>query len=530
MDFYRTHVLPRYANLKPGEQLNEGHSTTVTVQEVIFGVLKELTEERRCAFADLVDPAHTVPIEDGNFFYVSYAWLEPFETFVMTILYELGGADPTKNFVYIFHFSDNLWLNAEYGFSSGTSKTAYVVDACRRRHLLILGREASALGRLWCLFEACLSHPGRLTFSLLEGDIHSMVEAVSRVDAGSAAAPDPAVADDMRREIVLRFGSMEAFDLLVRSKLLDVLTRSLAAFDRRIAGPAAALPPTPASALSRLAPPRPGGAAGGGAAAAAAAAPAPARPPAPPAPLQVAPSLLQLAPSGPSSVSAAAVSIRWLLDFYETRVSTQLGPDATTAEVVAQVIRPATLARRCRFYELREAAALRSGDLWADHHRAAHDASSSGSGGHEAAEQMPPLFFVSHAWARPFRRLTDSLRAFLDGTDPSETFVWLDIFAINQHDPLSDLQGGQTLRWTIELSVGTLMVLGADAHPLTRLCVPLTRRQRALALPCRDSHRNGLTGPMPGSVSAPLCLKMCERPPRRTVLPLIACCCLLSPW
>lgn len=475
-------MLPRYAiDRKQGEPLSDSHATAVTIRDVIFEVLRETTFERRCAFTDLLDPAQTVPVESGDFSYVTYAWFEPFELLVMTLLYEFNGCAPpaegarlpptslaltdpvfarcyagdlSQCFVYIFHMSDNLWIHEEYGYSSGTSKTAFVANVCRGRHFMILGQEALAFSRLWCLFEASLSHPGRLVFSMLDGDIHRIVEAVRRVDAEAAAAPDQTVANDMRSEIVARFGSMESFNLLLRSKMLEVLTRSLQTFDRRLAEAPPTLPvtPLPHAGVGSAAIPR------GGAGTL--------LPP------------LAASTSGLSSVSAAAVSVQWLLRFFEERVAPELGPLATTTDVVAHIIKPATQERRCRFFELGEAASLGSRDLWQGPAPTTQTADATSSAAHAAAPAgataaaAAPLFFCSHAWARPFQRLVDSLVSFLDGADPEGTFVWIDVFAINQHDPLSDLRGGQTLRDTIELSVGTFMVLGEDAHPLTRLCAP----------------------------------------------------------
>ena len=43
-----------------------------------------------------------------------------------------------------------------------------------------------------------------------------------------------------------------------------------------------------------------------------------------------------------------------------------------------------------------------------------------------------PTYFASHAWDSLFIYLLDSIGAFLEGAAKDETFVWLDIFAINQ--------------------------------------------------------------------------------------------------
>ena len=51
----------------------------------------------------------------------------------------------------------------------------------------------------------------------------------------------------------------------------------------------------------------------------------------------------------------------------------------------------------------------------------------------------------------------------------ADVYIWVDIFAINQHDPGADLHGGKALARTIELVGETLVVLDKAAFPLTRL-------------------------------------------------------------
>jgi hypothetical protein len=43
-----------------------------------------------------------------------------------------------------------------------------------------------------------------------------------------------------------------------------------------------------------------------------------------------------------------------------------------------------------------------------------------------------PTYFASHAWDNLFVDLLDSIDAFLEGAAKDETFIWLDIFTINQ--------------------------------------------------------------------------------------------------
>ena len=54
----------------------------------------------------------------------------------------------------------------------------------------------------------------------------------------------------------------------------------------------------------------------------------------------------------------------------------------------------------------------------------------------------------------------DSVSDFFAGAVATEVFLWLDIFAVNQHDASgSELDGGMTLRNTVELAAHTLVVL-----------------------------------------------------------------------
>jgi hypothetical protein len=70
----------------------------------------------------------------------------------------------------------------------------------------------------------------------------------------------------------------------------------------------------------------------------------------------------------------------------------------------------------------------------------------------------------------------ESLSAFLAGAAKAETFIWLDIFAINQDDTggqfaaMDELDDGKTLARVIELSRATLVILDRERLvPFTRL-------------------------------------------------------------
>ncbi|XRB18567.1 EF-hand domain-containing protein [Pseudoscourfieldia marina] len=95
------------------------------------------------------------------------------------------------------------------------------------------------------------------------------------------------------------------------------------------------------------------------------------------------------------------------------------------------------------------------------------------------AENLPvsaPTYFISHAWNSLFVDLVESVKGALAGAAQADTYVWLDIFAINQDDTdgvfsaMKELDDGRTLASTIATSRATLVVLDKDrVIPLTRL-------------------------------------------------------------
>ena len=87
-----------------------------------------------------------------------------------------------------------------------------------------------------------------------------------------------------------------------------------------------------------------------------------------------------------------------------------------------------------------------------------------------------PTYFISHAWGSVFVDLVDAVAAELNGAAAATTFVWLDIFAINQDNTggvfsaMDELNEGQTLADVINLSRATKVVLDKDrVSPLRRL-------------------------------------------------------------
>ncbi|XRB25467.1 EF-hand domain-containing protein [Pseudoscourfieldia marina] len=95
------------------------------------------------------------------------------------------------------------------------------------------------------------------------------------------------------------------------------------------------------------------------------------------------------------------------------------------------------------------------------------------------AKNLPvgaPTYFISHAWGSTFVDLVKSVTGALAGAAQADTYVWLDIFAINQDDTggvfsaMHELDDGRTLAGTIATSRATLVVLDKErVIPLTRL-------------------------------------------------------------
>ena len=83
-----------------------------------------------------------------------------------------------------------------------------------------------------------------------------------------------------------------------------------------------------------------------------------------------------------------------------------------------------------------------------------------------------PVAFASHAWGNPFSQLVELLSEHYSDAPPAEVFVWVDVFAVNQHNPSPDLDNGRALARTIERCAEvTLLLDGATVppRPLTRL-------------------------------------------------------------
>ncbi|KAG1672374.1 hypothetical protein FOA52_010992 [Chlamydomonas sp. UWO 241] len=143
------------------------------------------------------------------------------------------------------------------------------------------------------------------------------------------------------------------------------------------------------------------------------------------------------------------VSLAFLIKFGETH-RTLIETGIMTSDLVRQLIVPATKSAKCRYVELP--------NMWKK------------MGMSVARNCGRPMYFISHAWGMPFRELLNKVMTFLSSASP-ETRVWLDIFAINQHQATGDLK---FLDIVIKNAVATLVCVWSDmtnqaANPFDRI-------------------------------------------------------------
>ena len=132
------------------------------------------------------------------------------------------------------------------------------------------------------------------------------------------------------------------------------------------------------------------------------------------------------------------MSWTWLLSFIRKNLDNL--ENRSTEEVVAEIVVPDTRKNKCRYVDLlpKNSVSL-------------------------------PTYFASHVWSAPFLDLIDSLREYIGDNVKQDVFVWIDIFAVNQHrdsgSQASDLQG---LNIAIEKSKSTIVCMDTNATLLTR--------------------------------------------------------------
>ena len=133
-----------------------------------------------------------------------------------------------------------------------------------------------------------------------------------------------------------------------------------------------------------------------------------------------------------------AVSWSWLLSFVKENEAKL--KNLSTQDVVDQIVKPATLLNKSRYVDLipKDCVSL-------------------------------PTYFASHVWIAPFLDIVESLREHIGDNARDDVFVWIDIFAVNQHRDSgtqeSDLKG---LNTAVEKSRKTIVCIDANAKLLTR--------------------------------------------------------------
>eukprot|EP00873_Tetraselmis_striata_P046468 jgi/Tetstr1/466732/TSEL_011205.t1 len=185
-----------------------------------------------------------------------------------------------------------------------------------------------------------------------------------------------------------------------------------------------------------------------------------------PGPAPGAPPFLGSAPLRPvlALLGQRGVTMRWLLRFYDYVVAASgLERDASTKEVVHVVVKRDTQAQRCSYLQL------------------------------AGVETGVPSYFVSHSWSQPFRYVVECLRQAL--ADEEDAVVWLDMFALSQHqqdDPsaakhllcdLGDLKGA------VKGMTHTLVVLDPAATVFTRAWCLLEMHTAVVAGCSSDSEK-----------------------------------------
>ena len=136
-----------------------------------------------------------------------------------------------------------------------------------------------------------------------------------------------------------------------------------------------------------------------------------------------------------------SVAWRWVLQFVRENDLDGL----STQDVVTQIVIPRTLEKQVRYVDLIPPNCVSS-----------------------------PTYFVSHVWGCPFLDLVASIQSALglneDDEKSAETFLWIDIFAVNQHrtnnEQASDLM---SLHKAIQQSsAATLVCIDVNGKLLTR--------------------------------------------------------------
>ncbi|GLI65273.1 hypothetical protein VaNZ11_008765, partial [Volvox africanus] len=140
-------------------------------------------------------------------------------------------------------------------------------------------------------------------------------------------------------------------------------------------------------------------------------------------------------------IGGLAVSLAFLVDFAERHVA----PSQPTWAVVDQLIKPHTMQDTIRYVDLP----------------------------HVYRHTLPPgrsdYYFVSHAWGRPFWEMVGLCAHYLRGAVATDTYVWCDIFIINQHPGQQQADDLQQLRLAVRDAAAVLVCTDAAGAPFQRI-------------------------------------------------------------
>ena len=141
-----------------------------------------------------------------------------------------------------------------------------------------------------------------------------------------------------------------------------------------------------------------------------------------------------------NSMHRKCITLEFLMDFNKNIVA-PINPSMTVQEVTDYIVKPATEHLKKSFIHF-----LNPGSF--AHQRTA---------------------FISHAKGNTFQLLVDSLIIHFHDAVPSDVFLWIELFVINQHESEVDLTRGLLLKEIISVSSSVLVALDKKALPLSRL-------------------------------------------------------------
>lgn len=147
------------------------------------------------------------------------------------------------------------------------------------------------------------------------------------------------------------------------------------------------------------------------------------------------------------AIACSGVSLAYLVEFKGV-IEEDRNSSMSSAEVCATYIHPVTQPKRCHFLG-------RGADVMPPEHVGR------------------PVYYISHTWSDNFCDMVTSVASHLRGMDPTTTFVWLDLFAVNHHAPRTEAALDTALA-SMEATIrtasgGVLGVLGRTGAALRRL-------------------------------------------------------------